>query len=357
MPRTKSTPVRHASAAAEPEPEPDLPPLSLRLRSSRGAHTLSGMTGGSTLADLRGASEALFGGTPLLSLSFRGENMRAVTLVAEGQYPASGALLIGPDTPLSLLGISDRCLLNAAFASVEAPPKKKKGGRKKDAQPKKRPRNVTPVEGVGASAKAGKSRKKTMIDSEKEEERSPPLSVSLPSSSWDTLAMRFLHVGSGSEDSTLLGSRLASHMHTTMDGQARAGAALKGLVTVTDVGGPGGKTIDVAFRTRAGAAVSKERVQRLTPYDCVEVTARILVRNSGSKRRLESLLAKHGGVGPSTKILSMESVATRSPELFWAIYDHSRSSRAEEGDVSFGLEYLTKAARDKFEKLVEEGPG
>ena len=74
--------------------------------------------------------------------------------------------------------------------------------------------------------------------------------------------------------------------------------------------------------------------------------AEILWRQSGSKRR------RLAGA-PSTRLLTPEVIATRSPSLFWSLYDCSRTDRSMDGDITFALQNALDAALAKHAEAVE----
>ena len=98
-------------------------PLSLRVRGPSGVQTLA-LRSDSTLGDLVAAAEAGLGGR-LSHASFRGDDGRPVTLLSEGAYPAGGALLVGPDTPVALVGLDARALVSVQVAAPASTKKKK----------------------------------------------------------------------------------------------------------------------------------------------------------------------------------------------------------------------------------------
>jgi len=183
--------------------------------------------------------------------------------------------------------------------------------------------------------------------------------------------MRFIHAAGdhGDAASGLSGGRLAGHFQIAADGQRRLDAAAKGLVEVV-AADPA--RLAISYRATAGAAPAGERVARLSPSEAVEVCARVLWRNAGSRRRRLALLRSRGGSGPSTSLLDPLTIATRCPDLFWALYESSRPSETEAegggggggssgegssrgaGDVRFALDHVTGAAVARFEELVEE---
>jgi len=298
MPRVKAAVIRRDDATIN-----DVPSLQLRVRSSAGTKGLSGLTGRSALSDLKASAEEALGGK-LASLSFRGDAGNIV-LLSEGHYPAMGALLVGPESRLEDMGITNQVCFNA---TVDMPPAKKRAP------------NPTQSQNSGSGKRAKKCSPAPSL-------LSPSLSLFSSSSSsssslisMDSVAMQFVHA-SGNQDEAMTGSRLASHFFTAADGTKRAEAAVKGLVEISDVGKG---RIDVEFRLSAGGALSTEQVRRLTSEDCVEVVARIIFRSAGSKRRRVAMLPRNGGQGPSLALFTPEAIATRCPELFWALYDNSR---------------------------------
>ena len=116
MVRTKAGPTEASppdaggekNSLATPAPHaPTATPLPLRVRGPTGVLTLSGLTSASTLGDLRAAAEGALGGA-LSHASFRGDDGRPVALLSDGAWPAGGALLVGPDTRCSTLGLDPR---------------------------------------------------------------------------------------------------------------------------------------------------------------------------------------------------------------------------------------------------------
>lgn len=105
-------------------------------------------------------------------------------------------------------------------------------------------------------------------------------------------------------------------------GSIRLDAASKGpgFVEITD----SGKSLKVTYKLTQKGKEHSENVKRISPSDCIELSASILVRSSGSKTRRVGLLKKNGGKGPSTEVLREEEISFRSPSLFWSLYDHSR---------------------------------
>jgi len=340
MVRPKGNPQHNLSAADSAADKVDAE-LSIRVRSSKGVQPISGVTAKSTLAHLRTAIEAALGGA-LSSLSFRSDDMITVNLIAEGCYPALGVLLIGPESRLAELGIEDQTSMNCSLSQIVS---KRELSAEQDVQPKKKKK---------AKNEAGCSFNNSQL-SASSSSSSPLSSFSSSSASSSTasrdpsddIAMRFLHAGADQGDS-LNGSKLASHFHTTADGAKRLEAASKGLAEVTNQG----KSINVTFKTTPNGVESTDRVKMLTTDQCAEICAKILVRNAGSKRRRTAMLSRNGGAGPSTKVLTPSCIATRCPELFWALYDNSRSDRAEAGDMDFALDHVVKAALEKFEEIV-----
>ncbi|MEO1689898.1 MAG: hypothetical protein AAFU61_18565, partial [Pseudomonadota bacterium] len=100
------------------DPSAAAPPLRrLRVRWGGGVAGLEeGLTAQSTLADLCAACAAAAGGS-LATLSFRGDDMTVVHVLRDGAFPAGGALLLGPDTPLAMVGVADQTLFNASLAA------------------------------------------------------------------------------------------------------------------------------------------------------------------------------------------------------------------------------------------------
>ena len=126
-------------------------------------------------------------------------------------------------------------------------------------------------------------------------------------------------------------------------------------MTVSDVGGAHGQSFDVVFKETPKGKEVEERVRRLSPAECIEACAHIMRRNGGSKRRLlgqVNEMESGTGPGPSTALLEANTIATRSPALFWSLYENSRSDRSSVGDVQHALDHVLAAAREKFKIIV-----
>ena len=169
----------------------------------------------------------------------------------------------------------------------------------------------------------------------------------------DAMAMSFLH-SVGTDGGGVLGVGVAASMAVTADGAQRVEAALKGLVTITHVG-KSGNSIDVDFQSSKQRKARSERLRKLDAATLNQVVMHILLRQAGSKRRQLAVAKANGGSGPTSKLLTPEVIATRSPALFWSLYDMSRSSRDEVGDVQFGLDHVIKAAQALYEDYVTGG--
>ena len=164
----------------------------------------------------------------------------------------------------------------------------------------------------------------------------------------------------GSQSDSFIGAHLKGHFDASADGAKRMAAAGKGLVTVADSSSSSAaaaaaaahkKKISVAFRaTPAGGESVDAGVPALSADECVELCARIMARSNGGKRRLRSLASSNSG--PSTALLKAETIAARSPALFWSLYENSRADRSEAGDVNFALDHVRDLAIAKFKEIV-----
>ena len=138
MVRTKTNPTTSADAAPASNsltaPPPEAPkPVRLRVRGPSGPVTLDLQTT-TPLKDLVGACAKQLG-AGVANVSFRDAAGKPVTLLSEGAYPAGGALLIGPDSTLSDVGLASGDTLMVQVQS------KKPAPRKKTTTKKKRPRD------------------------------------------------------------------------------------------------------------------------------------------------------------------------------------------------------------------------
>ena len=253
-------------------------------------------------------------GAPLASLSVRGESgMGTVSLLSGGQWPALGALLIGPDSRLADVGIENGTML--MVSPVAPSPKTNKRAAAKSSGPKavkKQAASQTKPD----TATSSSSSTSDAAPTDGQTGTKTPLA--------EALALRFVHAAGDSGDGALAGAGLATHFQSAASADKRLTAAEKGFVTISDVGGASGKHLDVSFRATSSGAASDERVQRLSAELCSDVCARVLFRVTGSRRRRAAALAANGGTGPSTKLLNPSDIAARLPDLFWSLYDNSR---------------------------------
>ena len=350
MPRTKATPVRNEDAVVSET----APLVILRLRTPKGIVNLNELTARSTLQELRNKCEVIAThdahicrnrasstkenvylcshffllkswvnllqaalGAPLASLSFRGDSgMGTVSLLSGGQWPALGALLIGPESSLTDLGLENGTMLMASPAAVPSPKTNKRAATK--------PSGPKAAKKQAASQATADSGTTTSSSSSSSSDAAAAVKVESKTRLADALALRFVHAAGDSGDGALAGPGLATHFQSAASADKRLTAAAKGFVTISDVGGASGKHLDVSFRTTTSGATSDERVQRLSPEDCSDVCAHILFRITGSRRRRAATLAENGGSGPSTKLLNPDDIAVRLPDLFWSLYDNSR---------------------------------
>lgn len=188
--------------------------------------------------------------TPLqvTTLSFRGDDMKTVTLMHEGQYPAGGALFIGPESALALVGVSDQVLFNASLA---------------------------PGEQRNGKAAAGKKRKAPGGSSAKSKARGAGVDGVMSATakdSMDGIAAKFV-LSTG--DDTMM-STLSSALHVTQDGAHRLRAAEAGAVDIRDSGA-------TRLRVTYGSTHKREpeSVRKLSAAECVEVMKCVLLRQVG----------------------------------------------------------------------------
>jgi hypothetical protein len=261
-------------------------------------------------------------------LSFRADDAGVVSLVLGGNWPALGALLVGPASRLGDVGVANGIMLMAS--PTVANPKPNKSLNK---LPNKRPADkpVGPTTAKKSAILASSSSSSISSTSSSSSAVAAATTVAAATAAADptaaasdALAQRFVHAASDSGGDSVAGTGLATHFQSAAAAAKRLAAASKGLVAVVDVGGPSGKHLDVSFRATGGGAASDERVAKLSAEVCSDVCARILFRSAGSRRRRATTLAAHGGSGPSTKLLTPDAIAARLPDLFWSLYDNSR---------------------------------
>ena len=329
-------------------------PLSLRVRGPSGVQTLA-LRSDSTLGDLVAAAEAGLGGR-LSHASFRGDDGRPVTLLSEGAYPAGGALLVGPDTPVALVGLDARALVSVQVAAP-ASTKKKKTAAPPRGPAKKARRSVKGDddddddgdgeyvdEGAadddddeGGAADAAAARR--LLGGNARAVLQGGASVGDDAA---TVAANFVNANESSD--TLMSS--AAAMWVSQQGALRVEAAAKpGLVRLEDAG-----RANLAVFWKHSSRVrreTEERVRRFSPAETVDVVVAILHRQAGTRRR------KLAGDAPSTRLLTPPSVASRCPALFWSLYANSRPSDDAPGDVVFALDHVLGEARARYDADVE----
>ena len=98
----------------------------------------------STLGALVSEAEGQLGGS-LSHASFRGEDGRPVTLLADGRYPAGGSLLVGPETTLGGVGLDSTCMINVQVAAKKTAgaSKRKPAAKKESSKKPKKPKRAT----------------------------------------------------------------------------------------------------------------------------------------------------------------------------------------------------------------------
>jgi hypothetical protein len=257
MPRVKPLAVRN-EAAAERSHE-----ISLRLRSASGIHDIHGLFEHSKLSELRATCEAVLGSS-LASLSFRGD-VANISLISDGQYPALGALLVGPDSEIGDVGIGQQTLLMASIQSSSPPGKRRPSVSKGGASKKiKAPRNLTPRASIkkdegttvalSTASPDDDDYERSDSDDADSSNRSSGCTISGSGSGGakksplhkkveplDIIARSFVHSGSGGGG--IGGTQLVSHFQVQASGQKRLDAASRGLVTVTEVTITSSKTV------------------------------------------------------------------------------------------------------------------
>ena len=340
MVRTKTNPTTSADAAPAANsltaPAPEAPkPVRLRIRGPSGPVTLDLQTT-TPLKDLVGACAKQLG-SQIANVSFRDAGGKPVTLLSEGAYPAGGALLIGPDSTLSDVGLASGDTL-----MVQVQSKKKAAPRKKTTTKKKRPRDDSEEEDVWvpsdgddyADAKARRllgARASAVLDG-----------GARRGDDAATVAASFINCHEAPEG--LMGA--AAGMWTSQEAARRVEAARAGRVRVRATS----STLQVYWRATARAKKeTEERVRQFSADESVAVVCAILHRQAGSTRR------KLSGDKPSTRLLTPEGVATRCPALFWSLYASSRTDPDDEsspGDVQFALEHVVSQAMAKYEADV-----
>ena len=340
MVRTKTNPTTSADAAPAANsltaPPPEAPkPVRLRVRGPTSTTTLDLQTT-TPLKDLVGACAKQLGAN-ISNVSFRDASGKPVTLLSEGAYPAGGALLIGPDSTLSDVGLASGDTLMVQVQS------KKPAPRKKTTTKKKRPRDDdsdeedvwVPSDGDDDDdAKARRllgARASAVLDGGARQNDDAA-----------TVAASFINCHEAPEG--LMGA--AAGMWTSQEAARRVEAARAGRVRVRATPA----TLQVYWRATARAKKeTEERVRQFSADESVAVVCAILHRQAGSTRR------KLSGDKPSTRLLTPEGVATRCPALFWSLYASSRTDPDDEsspGDVQFALEHVVSQAMAKYESDV-----
>ena len=337
MVRTKTNPTTSNDAAPAANslaaPAPEAPkPVRLRVRGPTSTTTLDLQTT-TPLKDLVDACAKQLGAN-ISNVSFRDAGGKPVTLMSEGAYPAGGALLIGPDSTLSDVGLASGDTLMVQVQSTKKPaPKKSKKKRARDDDSEE---DVwVPSDGDGDDdAKARRllgARASAVLDGGARQ-----------SDDAATVAAAFINCHEAPEG--LMGA--AAGMWTSQEAARRVEAARAGRVRVRATP----STLQVYWRATARAKKeTEERVRQFSADESVAVVCAILHRQAGSTRR------KLSGDKPSTRLLTPEGVATRCPALFWSLYASSRTDPDDEsspGDVAFALEHVVSQAMAKYEADV-----
>ena len=347
MVRTKATPEETApvdaappaspgadapvnSLAAPPAPPPSAP-LTLRCRGPAGVLSLALRTT-STLADFVAAAERQLAGA-VAHASFRGADGRPVTLLSDGAYPAGGALLIGPHTPVSLVGLDASAVVNVQVAAKKKPAKRAKAPKAAAAKRRKAADDDDDGDGDGDEAEV-----KKLLGGRAHAVLSGGAAAGDDAS---TVAAAFVNANESSDG--LMGA--AASQWVSQQGALRVEAASKaGLVRVVETPAK----LRVYWKTSARAKKeTEESVRKFSPAESIAVVAAILHRQAGSNRR------KLAGDKPSTRLLTPPAVASRCPALFWSLYASSRPAPDEPGDVVFALDHVLSEALAKYRADVD----
>ena len=339
MVRTKTNPTTSNDAAPAANsltaPAPEAPkPVRLRVRGPTGPVTLDLQTT-TPLKDLVDAcAKQLNGG--IANVSFRDASGKPVTLLSEGAYPAGGALLIGPDSTLSDVGLASGDTLMVQVQSKKPAPKKKTT-KKKRARDEDSDEEDVWVPSDGDDDDDAKARRLLGARASAVLEGGARRGDDAA-----TVAASFINCHEAPEG--LMGA--AAGMWTSQEAARRVEAARAGRVRVRATS----STLQVYWRATARAKKeTEERVRQFSADESVAVVCAILHRQAGSTRR------KLSGDKPSTRLLTPEGVATRCPALFWSLYASSRTDPDDEtspGDVAFALEHVVSQAMAKYEADV-----
>ena len=381
MVRTKTNPTTSNDAAPAANsltaPPPQAPkPVRLRVRGPSGPITLDLQTT-TPLKDLVEACVKELKNF-ITNVSFRDASGKPVTLLSEGAYPAGGALLIGPDSTLSDVGLASGDTLMVQVQSKKPAPRKKTTKKKRPRDDDSEEEDVwVPSDGdddddakarrlLGARASAvldGGARQNddaaTVAASfiNCHEVRCPRFLSRHPFRAIELTSRR--RRGGGREGTLSPSTRrlyptqapeglmgAAAGMWTSQEAARRVEAARAGRVRVRATPA----TLQVYWRATARAKKeTEERVRQFSADESVAVVCAILHRQAGSTRR------KLSGDKPSTRLLTPEGVATRCPALFWSLYASSRTDPDDEsspGDVAFALEHVVSQAMAKYEADV-----
>ena len=355
MVRTKATPEETApvdaappaspgadapvnSLAAPPAPPPSAP-LTLRCRGPAGVLSLALRTT-STLADFVAAAERQLAGA-VAHASFRGADGRPVTLLSDGAYPAGGALLIGPHTPVALVGLDASAVVNVQVAAKKKPAKRAKAPKAAAAKRRKAADDDDDDDGDGDYVDDGsgdEAEVKKLLCGRAHAVLSGGAAAGDDAS---TVAAAFVNANESSDG--LMGA--AASQWVSQQGALRVEAASKaGLVRVVET--PAKLKIFWKTSTRAKKE-TEESVRKFSPAESIAVVAAILHRQAGSNRR------KLAGDKPSTRLLTPPAVASRCPALFWSLYASSRPAPDEPGDVVFALDHVLSEALAKYRADVD----
>lgn len=161
--------------------------------------------------------------------------------------------------------------------------------------------------------------------------------------SLESIAANFVNAHTGSD--TLMGT--ASAMYVSRQGTDRIEACRKGLARIAKR--TPSQYIHVAYKTSNRARSEKEdKVRLFSPEECNRLVLLVLNRQAGSMRRRQACDK------PSTRLLQIESVASRCPALFWSLYAHSTQDDTTPGDVPYMLDHVLQNALEAFKQSQQQ---